>query len=155
MGPGALQPRRLGLGLWIRPAGSAHRVATGPHRHGVHAAYYLLGGGAINAVGHRWGRRPFDNKATNNQWLARLVVGEGLHNNHHAAATSSRLSLAKGEVDPAWWCILLLVRLRWATVRETTRDPRTGLSSSGSQEPPVGTPEDQNAVTWRNSVEHA
>ena len=60
---------------------------------GVHAAYYLLGGGAINAVGHRWGRRPYDNKATNNQWLAWLVVGEGLHNNHHAAATSSRLSL--------------------------------------------------------------
>ena len=55
---------------------------------GVHAAYYLLAGGAINAVGHRFGRRPFDNLATNNQWLAWLVVGEGLHNNHHAAATS-------------------------------------------------------------------
>ncbi len=121
----------------------------------VHAAYYLLGGGAINAVGHRWGRRPFDNKATNSQWLAWLVVGEGLHNNHHAAATSGRLSLAEGEVDPAWWCILLLVHLRWATVRETTRDPRTGLSSSGSQEPPVGTPEDQNAVPRLNSAEHA
>ncbi|HUY63674.1 MAG TPA: fatty acid desaturase [Acidimicrobiales bacterium] len=87
---------------------------------GVHAAYYLLGGGAINAVGHRWGRRPFDNLATNNQWLAWLVVGEGLHNNHHAAATSGRLSLAKGEVDPAWWCIRLLVRLRWATLRQVT-----------------------------------
>ena len=43
----------------------------------VHAAYYLLGGGAINAIGHRWGRRPYDNFATNNQWLAWLVVGEG------------------------------------------------------------------------------
>lgn len=86
----------------------------------VHAAYYLLGGGAINAVGHRWGRRPFDNRATNNQWLAWLVVGEGLHNNHHAAATSSRLSVAPGEVDPAWWCIRGLVRLRWATLRTTT-----------------------------------
>ncbi len=88
---------------------------------GVHAAYYLLGGGAINAVGHRWGRRPFENKATNNQWLAWLVVGEGLHNNHHAAATSSRLSFAAGEFDPAWWCIAVLVRLRWATVRTPSR----------------------------------
>jgi stearoyl-CoA desaturase (delta-9 desaturase) len=96
----------------------------------VHAVYYLLGGGAINAVGHRWGRRPFDNKATNNQWLAWLVVGEGLHNNHHAAATSSRLSLADGEVDPAWWCIRLLVRLRWAEVRTTSRDPRMGPSGT-------------------------
>ncbi|HXX91209.1 MAG TPA: fatty acid desaturase [Acidimicrobiales bacterium] len=91
---------------------------------GVHAAYYLLGGGAINAVGHRWGRRPFDNLATNNQWLAWLVVGEGLHNNHHAAATSSRLSLAKGEFDPGWWCIRLLVRLRCATLRHVDLVPR-------------------------------
>lgn len=87
----------------------------------VHAVYYLLAGGAINAVGHRWGRRPHDNLATNNQWLAWLVVGEGLHNNHHAAATSSRLSMAKGEVDPAWWSIRLLVALGWATLRSPSR----------------------------------
>jgi len=95
---------------------------------GVHAAYYLLSGGAINAVGHRWGRRPFDNRATNNQWLAWLVVGEGLHNNHHAATTSSRLSLAKGEFDPGWWCISLLVRLRWATLRTGSLVPRASTA---------------------------
>jgi stearoyl-CoA desaturase (Delta-9 desaturase) len=95
---------------------------------GVHAGYYLLGGGAINGVGHRWGRRPFDNLATNNQWLAWLVVGEGLHNNHHAAATSSRLSLAKGEFDPGWWCIWLLVRLRWATIRHMSLVPRVSTT---------------------------
>lgn len=94
----------------------------------IHAAYYLLGGGAINAVGHRWGRRPFDNLATNNQWLAWLVVGEGLHNNHHAATTSSRLSLAKGEVDPGWWCISLLVRLRCATLRHASLVQKVGAT---------------------------
>lgn len=114
---------------------------------GVHAAYYLLGGGAINAVGHRWGRRPFDNKATNNQWLAWLVVGEGLHNNHHAASTSSRLNLAAGEVDPGWWCIRLLVRLRWATVRTTSRDPRTRPKATGHQGPLLDTPEELNSLT--------
>ena len=51
--------------------------------------------GAINAVGHKWGKRPHDNLATNNQWLAWLVAGEGLHNNHHAATTSGRLSMAR------------------------------------------------------------
>ena len=86
----------------------------------VHAVYYLLGGGAINAIGHRWGSRPYDNLATNNQWLAWLVVGEGLHNNHHAAATSYKLNLAKGEIDPGWWCIRLLVWLRCATLRQTS-----------------------------------
>jgi len=92
----------------------------------VHASYYLLGGGAINAIGHKWGRRPFDNRATNNQWLAWIVVGEGLHNNHHAAATSSRLSLTKGEFDPGWWCIRALVRLRWATLRHENAVGRVG-----------------------------
>jgi stearoyl-CoA desaturase (delta-9 desaturase) len=95
---------------------------------GVHTAYYLLSGGAINAVGHRFGRRPYDNLATNNQWLAWLVVGEGLHNNHHAASTSSRLSLAKGEFDPGWWCIRLLVALRCATLRDVKLVPRVGAS---------------------------
>lgn len=83
----------------------------------VHASIYLLGGGAINGIGHKWGKRPHDNLATNNQWLAWLVAGEGLHNNHHALTTSSRMSMAKGEIDPGWWAVLLLVKLRWATIR--------------------------------------
>ncbi len=83
----------------------------------IHASAYLLGGGAINAIGHKWGKRPHDNLATNNQWLAWLVAGEGLHNNHHAATTSGRLSMTKGQVDPGWWAVRLLVLLRLATVR--------------------------------------
>ncbi|MHB8220806.1 MAG: fatty acid desaturase [Acidimicrobiales bacterium] len=84
---------------------------------GVYTTGYLLGGGAINAIGHWWGKRPYDNMATNNQWLAWLVAGEGLHNNHHAATTSVRLSLAKGEFDPGWWAVRLLVSLRLAAPR--------------------------------------
>jgi stearoyl-CoA desaturase (delta-9 desaturase) len=84
---------------------------------GVHAVSYLLGNAAINAIGHQWGRRPHGGRATNNRWLALLVAGEGLHNNHHARTTSSRMSMAKGEVDPGWWAVWLLVKLRWATLR--------------------------------------
>jgi stearoyl-CoA desaturase (delta-9 desaturase) len=83
----------------------------------VHAVTYLLMGGAINGFGHTWGRRPYPGNATNNQWLAWLVAGEGLHNNHHAAPTSARLSLHKGEVDPAWWFIRLARRFGWVTIR--------------------------------------
>ncbi|MHB1554375.1 MAG: fatty acid desaturase [Acidimicrobiales bacterium] len=85
----------------------------------VYTATYLLGGGAINAIGHWWGKRPFENLATNNQWLAWLVAGEGLHNNHHAATTSARLSFVKGEFDPGWWVVRALVKLRMATLRHT------------------------------------
>jgi stearoyl-CoA desaturase (Delta-9 desaturase) len=114
----------LGVGLLVLLFGWQLALVAA----GVHVAYYLLGSGAINAVGHRWGQRPFDNLATNNQWLAWLVVGEGLHNNHHAATTSSRFSLARGEVDPGWWSIWVLVRLRWATLRETNIVPRVGAT---------------------------
>jgi stearoyl-CoA desaturase (delta-9 desaturase) len=91
----------------------------------VHTVFYLVGNGAINAVGHHWGSRPYDNLATNNQWLAWLVAGEGLHNNHHAATTSGRLALAKGEIDPAWWVVRAMVRLKMATVRHSSLVPKT------------------------------
>ena len=96
----------------------------------VYTPLYLLGGAAINAVGHWFGKRPYDNLATNNQWLAWIVAGEGLHNNHHAATTSARLSLAKGEFDPAWWVVRLLVLLRLAVVRHAevaVKAPRAAL----------------------------
>lgn len=83
----------------------------------VHTVVYLLLNAAINAVGHTWGHKPYANTSTNNQWLAWLTAGEGLHNNHHAAPTSARLALHRGEVDPGWWLIRSLARLRLATVR--------------------------------------
>ena len=94
------------LGLWLGLLAAA-----------VHTAGYLLLNAAINAIGHMWGSQPHENKARNNQWLAWITVGEGLHNNHHAAPTSARLALQRGEIDPAWWVIRLLERRGWATIR--------------------------------------
>jgi stearoyl-CoA desaturase (delta-9 desaturase) len=82
-----------------------------------HTVFYLMSNAAVNAIGHRFGRRPYDNGATNLQWLAWLTVGEGLHNNHHAAPTSARLSLHKGEFDPGWWFIRVARKLRLVSVR--------------------------------------
>lgn len=94
----------------------------------VHATVYLLLNAAINAVGHTWGRRPFANTSTNNQWLAWLTAGEGLHNNHHAAPTSARLSLARGEIDPGWWLIRALSSARLATVRHAEAKLRSAAT---------------------------
>jgi stearoyl-CoA desaturase (delta-9 desaturase) len=82
-----------------------------------HTVMYLLLNAAINAIGHMWGSQPHANRARNNQWLAWLTSGEGLHNNHHAAPTSARLALAGGEVDPGWWVVRFLVGRGWAQVR--------------------------------------
>jgi len=84
---------------------------------GIHTVSYLLLNAAVNAVGHYFGGQPQDNTARNSQWLALLTAGEGLHNNHHAAPTSARFSLHRGEVDPGWWVVRMLERLRWAEVR--------------------------------------
>ena len=84
---------------------------------GFHTVSYLLLNAAINAIGHLWGGQPYPNRARNNQWLAWITCGEGLHNNHHAAPTSANLALARGEIDPAWLFVRLLVWRRWATVR--------------------------------------
>jgi stearoyl-CoA desaturase (delta-9 desaturase) len=83
----------------------------------VHTVSYLLLNAAINAIGHFFGSRPYGNTARNNQWLAFLTGGEGLHNNHHAAPTSAKFALNRGEIDPGWWLVRLLESRGWATIR--------------------------------------
>lgn len=84
---------------------------------GIHTVMYLQGNAAVNALGHHFGRRPYENSATNLQWLALLTMGEGLHNNHHAAPTSAKLAFHAGELDPAWPLVRLLAGLRLVEFR--------------------------------------
>jgi stearoyl-CoA desaturase (delta-9 desaturase) len=84
---------------------------------GIHAVSYVMLSGAINAIGHHKGKQPYDNSATNGQLLALMTGGEGLHNNHHAAPTSARFALHRGEIDPGWLYVRTLVFLRLARVR--------------------------------------
>jgi stearoyl-CoA desaturase (delta-9 desaturase) len=112
----ALLGLAIGIGLLIWAAGWEIGVVASV----VHLAVYLLGGGAINGIGHKWGKRPYEGLATNNQWLAYLVAGEGLHSNHHAASTSARFSHERGQHDPGWWVLRPLVAMKLATVRHET-----------------------------------
>jgi stearoyl-CoA desaturase (delta-9 desaturase) len=90
-----------------------------------HVVCYLSLNAAVNALGHTFGRQPNDNSATNLQWLAWLTGGEGLHNNHHAAPTTAKLSFRSWEIDPAWPVIRGLRRLGWAKVRHEQPPART------------------------------
>jgi stearoyl-CoA desaturase (delta-9 desaturase) len=80
------------------------------------AVVYLLLNAAINGAGHTFGYKSFANDATNLRLLALITFGEGLHNNHHARPASAKLSAFRGEFDPAWPVIRLLVVLRLAEV---------------------------------------
>ena len=71
---------------------------------------------AINGLGHWWGRKTFDNYATNIRLLAWLTGGESLHNNHHAYPSSPKFSMGRFEFDPSWVVIKLLVALRLVSI---------------------------------------
>ena len=83
----------------------------------VHAVAYLGLSGAVNAIGHTWGRRPNANSATNGFLLALFTCGEGLHNNHHDRPTSPRFSRRWSQIDLAWWGIRILTWLRLVRLR--------------------------------------
>ena len=83
----------------------------------AHVVLYVLINAMVNSFGHAFGYRTYSNKATNLQWLAWITAGEGLHNNHHEHPTSARLSLRRGEFDPAWPFIRLLEKLGLAQVK--------------------------------------
>ena len=82
----------LGLGLGIALLVFVFGPLIGLLAAFVHLNAYLAGSAAVNAIAHHFGRKPYANGAGNLQWLALLTAGEGLHNNHHAAPTSARLT---------------------------------------------------------------
>jgi stearoyl-CoA desaturase (delta-9 desaturase) len=107
----------LGLGLMVVFMVAVLGPVAGLVASVLHVTFYLMLSGAVNAVGHTFGRRPFASSATNLQWLAFITAGEGLHNNHHAAPTAARFSMGRWEIDPAWMVIRAMRGLRLATVR--------------------------------------
>ena len=75
--------------------------------------------GVINGVGHYWGYRNFECKdaSTNIVPWGILIGGEELHNNHHAFATSAKLSNRWYEFDIGWFYIRLLEMAGQARVK--------------------------------------
>jgi stearoyl-CoA desaturase (delta-9 desaturase) len=82
--------------------------------------------GVINGVGHYFGYRSYDvaDASTNIVPWGILIGGEELHNNHHAFASSAKLSSKWYEVDIGWLYIRLLERFGLATVKKLAPQPR-------------------------------
>ena len=69
---------------------------------------------------HNFGKQPKINKDAGTQGyniplLALLTFGEAYHNNHHRFPDVACNQFTKGELDPAWWFILLMKKLKLAT----------------------------------------
>ncbi len=82
--------------------------------------------GVINGIGHYWGYRNWctADASTNIFPWGILVGGEELHNNHHAYASSARLSNRWYELDIGWVYIRILEMLRLAEVKKLAPRPR-------------------------------
>ncbi|MGE3161273.1 MAG: fatty acid desaturase [Burkholderiales bacterium] len=82
--------------------------------------------GVINGIGHYFGYRNFDvgDASKNIVPFGILIGGEELHNNHHAYATSAKLSAKWYEFDIGWMYIRILEALGLATVKKVAPTPR-------------------------------
>jgi stearoyl-CoA desaturase (delta-9 desaturase) len=84
--------------------------------------------GVINGIGHYWGYRNWQtaDASTNIVPFGILIGGEELHNNHHAHATSAKLSNKWYEFDLGWFYIRILEVLGLARVKKVAPTPRFG-----------------------------
>jgi stearoyl-CoA desaturase (delta-9 desaturase) len=82
--------------------------------------------GVINGIGHFWGYRHWQTTeaSTNIFPWGIWIGGEELHNNHHAFATSAKLSSKWYEFDIGWMYICILEMLGLATVKKVARKPK-------------------------------
>jgi stearoyl-CoA desaturase (delta-9 desaturase) len=82
--------------------------------------------GVINGIGHFFGYRSYDvtDASTNIVPWGILIGGEELHNNHHAFASSAKLSSKWYEFDIGWMYIRILELLGLATVKRVAPTPR-------------------------------
>lgn len=84
--------------------------------------------GVINGIGHFFGYRNFasNDASTNILPWGILIGGEELHNNHHAFATSAKLSNKWYEFDIGWLYIRIMEILGQATVKKVAPTARLG-----------------------------
>jgi stearoyl-CoA desaturase (delta-9 desaturase) len=88
--------------------------------------------GIINGAGHYWGYRNFQcaDASTNILPLAIFIGGEELHNNHHAYASSAKLSSKWYEFDIGWGYIRILQIFGLAQVKKLAPQLRLNLTKT-------------------------
>lgn len=86
--------------------------------------------GIINGAGHFWGYRNYAcaDASTNIVPWGIFIGGEELHNNHHAYATSAKLSSKWYELDIGWLYIQILASFNLAQVKKLA--PQVRLDSN-------------------------
>jgi stearoyl-CoA desaturase (Delta-9 desaturase) len=123
-----LYTRRDSLGVYLMMA--VNLVLFGPIGLTIWAVQMVwipfFAAGVINGLGHYWGYRTFqpEDASTNIVPWGILIGGEELHNNHHAYASSARLSNRWYEFDIGWLYIRLMEAVGFAQVKKVAPELR-------------------------------
>ncbi len=124
---------KLGIGAML----TADLLLFGPIGLTVWAIQMLwipvFAAGVVNGLGHHSGYRNFECADTSTNILpwGILIGGEELHNNHHAFASSAKLSYKWWEFDIGWLYIRLLALLGLARVKKLAPRARFEPGKSG------------------------
>lgn len=88
--------------------------------------------GIINGAGHYWGYRNYAcaDASTNLLPWGIFIGGEELHNNHHAYASSAKLSSKWYEIDIGWLYIRILAAFKLAEVKKIAPQVRLDFSKT-------------------------
>ncbi len=116
----------LGVGAGLI-AGLAHAVL-----------YVFVLAPLINGLGHWRGAQNFENTAYNSRLLAWVTGGESLHNNHHARPRAAKFSVGRGEFDPSWLVIRVLVVARLVALARVSA--KSHIPRGVVAEPPAAAP---------------
>jgi len=123
-GKGVVALRALIVAFWLVTLGPAQTLILLV----VHLACYLGVMGAVNTVGHLYGRKPHpDFPGYDLAWLAIPLLGHGYHNSHHAHPAAARTGL----LDPIWPIIRLIAALGLIELEDRRSPRREELASSG------------------------
>ncbi|MFH0351211.1 MAG: fatty acid desaturase [Chromatiales bacterium] len=93
----------------------------------------IFAAGIVNGLGHYWGYRNFEcpDASTNISPWGILIGGEELHNNHHAFASSAKLSSKWWEFDIGWMYIKTFALLGLARVKKLAPQPVLTIGKDG------------------------
>lgn len=115
------QPYKLGIAVMLAIDVALFGLWPGAVIWGVQMVWIpFWAAGVVNGIGHFWGYRNFAcaDSSTNFFPLGVLIGGEELHNNHHAFATSAKLSNKWYEFDIGWLYIRLMEMAGLARVKK-------------------------------------
>lgn len=101
----------------------------------LHAVMGPLHGAIVNWCSHKYGYINFESKdtSTNLMRLDLLMMGEGLHNNHHKFPSRPNFGVKRGELDPSFLFIYLLDKIGFIRLRKRNRFQQVILSSYTSR----------------------